>query len=197
MLFVVSRVTAVLGVQIQSVALGWQVYAVARQTMPVAQAAFYVGMIGLVSFIPVFLLALPAGEAADRYDRKVILLLSFAGEVATAAVLAAASIFGFASLPLLLGMACVFGATRAFMAPAQTALGPMLVPRTLLPRAIAWNALSFQASAIAGPALGGVLVAISPGVSYSASAGLYLASLLAMALVRGVTRPATQPGSRW
>jgi MFS family permease len=197
MLFMVSRVTAVLGVQIQTVALGWQVYAVARETMPVAQAAFYVGMIGLASFIPVFLLALPAGETADRHDRKIILLLAFSGEVVTALILAAASFSGFVSLPLLLGMAALFGVTRAFMGPASTALGPMLVPRVLLPRAIAWNALSFQSSAIAGPALGGLLVAISPGVSYAASASFYLTALVAMVLIRGVTKPPAQPGSRW
>jgi len=110
--FWLSRVAATLGVQIQSVALGWQVYAVARETMNVAQSAFFVGMIGLAAFIPVFLLALPAGEAADRYDRKTILRLCYAAEITTALVLVAASVFGFASLTLLLylfALACIAG----------------------------------------------------------------------------------------
>ena len=71
--FWLSRWTAVLGVQIQSVALGWHVYSLARETMDVPRAAFMVSLIGLVSFVPVLLLALPAGEAADRYDRRTIL----------------------------------------------------------------------------------------------------------------------------
>jgi MFS family permease len=155
-----SRVASTLGVQIQSVALGWQVYAVARETMDVAQSAFFVGMIGLAAFIPMLLLALPAGETADRHDRKTILRLCYVGEILTALVLVAASHFGFATLPLLLGVAVAFGASRAFMGPAGTALGPMLVPRSLLPRAIALNSLAWQSASILGPAIGATLVAV-------------------------------------
>ena len=81
-----SRWTAVLGVQIQSVALGWHIYDIARRTMPVNEAAFMVSMIGLVSFIPVLLLALPAGETADRHNRRRILLACYAVEVLVAAI---------------------------------------------------------------------------------------------------------------
>jgi MFS family permease len=126
--FWLSRVSSTLAVQIQSVALGWQVYEVARETMDVARSAFFVGMIGLAAFIPVFFLALPAGEAADRYDRKTILRLCYFAETLTVLVLVAATVFGFATLPLLLALAAAFGASRAFMGPAGTALGPMLVP---------------------------------------------------------------------
>ena len=83
-LFWIGRVGATLGVQIQSVALGWQMYAVARETMDVKQSAFYVGMIGLAAFIPVLLLSPFAGETADRYDRRKVLLLCYVGEIATA-----------------------------------------------------------------------------------------------------------------
>jgi len=195
--FWLSRVAATLGVQIQSVALGWQVYAVARETMNVAQSAFFVGMIGLAAFIPVFLLALPAGEAADRYDRKTILRLCYAAEITTALVLVAASVFGFASLTLLLVLSAAFGASRAFMGPAGTALGPMLVPRSLLPRAIALNSLAWQGASIIGPAIGGLLVALSPAASYAGAAGLYLFALACIAGIRGNTRPEVNPGSRW
>ena len=195
--FWLSRVASTLGVQIQSVALGWQVYAVARETMNVAQSAFFVGMIGLAAFIPVFLLALPAGEAADRYDRKTILRLCYAGEIATALVLVAASTLGFATLPLLLAVAVAFGTSRAFMGPAGTALGPMLVPRALLPRAIALNSLAWQGASIVGPALGGLLVALSPAASYAGAAALYLFALACIQGIRGNTRPEVNPGSRW
>ena len=195
--FWLSRVASTLGVQIQSVALGWQVYAVARETMDVAQSAFFVGMIGLAAFIPVFLLALPAGEAADRYDRKTILRLCYAAEIATALVLVAASVFGFASLTLLLVLSAAFGASRAFMGPAGTALGPMLVPRSLLPRAIALNSLAWQGASIIGPAIGGLLVALSPAASYAGAAGLYLFALACIHGIRGNTQPEVNPGSRW
>ncbi|WP_333808678.1 MFS transporter, partial [Phenylobacterium sp.] len=195
--FWLSRVAATLGVQIQSVALGWQVYAVARETMNVAQSAFFVGMIGLAAFIPVFFLALPAGEAADRYDRKTILRLCYIAETATVLALVAATLFDFATLPLLLVLAAAFGASRAFMGPAGTALGPMLVPRRLLPRAIAMNSLAWQSASIIGPALGGLLVALSPATSYAGAVGLYLFALLCVSGIRGNTRPEVSPGSRW
>ncbi|MFN7303541.1 MAG: MFS transporter, partial [Phenylobacterium sp.] len=179
--FWLSRVGSTLAVQIQSVALGWQVYEVARETMDVARAAFFVGMIGLAAFIPVFFLALPAGEAADRHDRKTILRLCYLAETATVLVLVAATVFDFATLPLLLALAAAFGASRAFMGPAGTALGPMLVPRPLLPRAIAMNSLAWQAASIIGPAIGGLLVALSPAASYAGAAGLYLFALACIA----------------
>jgi MFS family permease len=196
MRFWLSRVASTLGVQIQSVALGWQVYAVARETMDVARSAFFVGMIGLAAFIPMLLLALPAGETADRHDRKTILQLCYVGEILTALVLVAAASFGFATLPLLLGVAVAFGASRAYMGPAGTALGPMLVPRSLLPRAIALNSLAWQSASILGPAIGGILVAISPGLSYTAAAGLYLFAMACVSGLRGNTQPEVNPGSR-
>jgi MFS family permease len=111
-------------------------------------------------------------------------------------VLVAASQFGFATLPLLLGVAVAFGTSRAFMGPAGTALGPMLVPRSLLPRAIALNSLAWQSASILGPAIGGILVAISPGLSYAAAAGLYLFALACVSGLRGNTQPEVNPGSR-
>ncbi|MDZ4051703.1 MAG: MFS transporter, partial [Phenylobacterium sp.] len=166
-LFWIGRVGATLGVQIQSVALGWQMYAVARETMDVKQSAFYVGMIGLAAFIPVLLLSPIAGETADRHDRRKVLLLCYTGEIATAVTLALASIYDFASIPLLLVLSALFGASRAFMGPSATALAPMLVPRSLLPRAIALNSLAWQGGSIVGPAIGGLLLAHSTGLSYS------------------------------
>jgi len=197
MMFWSTRVASTLGVQIQSVALGWQVYAVARRTHTVAESAFYVGMIGLVTFIPVLLLALWAGEAADRYARKRILQICYLGEISSVLLLLAASLFDFASIPLLLGVAVLFGTSRAFMGPAGTALGPMLVPRSLLPRAIAWNSLAWQGGSIVGPALGGALVSLSPANAYGATAVLYFIALATVSAIRMNTKPEVQAGSRW
>jgi MFS family permease len=192
-----SRWAGGFAAQIESVAMGWQMYALARQTRSVEESAFLVGMIGLAAFAPVFLLTLVAGETADRHDRKKVLLLCFAGEMASAALLAFASWRGFASVPLLLVIAVGFGAARAFFAPSNTALGPMLVPRILLPRAIAWNSLAWQTAAIAGPAAGGLLVALSPTHAYVTTFVLYVAASVAVAAIRQTTRPEAQPGSRW
>src|SRR5688500_2685888 len=159
--------------QIQSVAMGWQMYVLARLDHSVEESAFLVGMIGLAAFVPVFLLTLPAGEAADRYDRKKVLLLCLSGEIASVLALAIATVNGYASPALLLVVAALFGASRAFFAPANTALGPMLVPRKLLPRAIAWNSLAWQTASIAGPAAAGFLVAHSAETAYFTSFALY------------------------
>lgn len=192
-----SRWCGAFAAQIQSVALGWHMYALARHTRSVEESAFLVGMIGLAAFVPVFLLTLPAGEAADRYDRRKVALACLAGEMVTAFVLTLAAWRGFATPALLLVVAALFGAARAFFAPANTAMGPMLVPRELLPRSIAWNSLAWQSASIAGPAVAGVLVAISPAHAFVTALILYAVSALCVALIRKNTKPETQPGSRW
>ena len=197
MLFWASRWAGGMGGVIQSVTLGWQVYEVARETMDVPEASLMLGMVGLVSFLPVLGLALPAGEFADRHDRRRVLLWCLAAEMATVAALLGFAVSGAVRVPPLLAMAALFGCARAFFAPANTALGPMLVPRELLPRAIAWNSLAWQGSAILGPAIAGALVALSPHLGYAAALALYATAAVCLACIRTVTRPVVQPGSRW
>jgi MFS family permease len=195
--FWASRWMGGLGVQIQSVAMGWQVYDLSRQAhLSVNSASFNVALIGLITFAPLFFLFLPAGDAADRYDRRKVLMLCYAAELVPAGVLTAASLLHDISVPLLLGIAVVFGASRAFLSPALSALGPMLVPRELLPRAIAWNALAGQFATIIGATLGGFLSALSRGAAFEVAFVLYIGALTSMAMIRGVTRPQTQGGSR-
>ena len=196
LLFWGTRWTGSFASQIQSVAMGWQMYALARATRSVEESAFLVGMIGLVTFVPVFLLTLPAGEAADRYDRKKVLLICLTGEIISVLALAIATVRGHASPGLLLTIAVLFGASRAFFAPANTALGPMLVPRKLLPRAIAWNSLAWQTASIAGPAAAGFLVARSAETAYFTTFGLYGLSAVLVMSIRGNAKPETNPGSR-
>jgi MFS family permease len=194
--FWASRWMGSLGSQIQSVTMGWQIYTISRRTLSVEASALNVSLIGLITFAPLFLLALPAGEAVDRHDRRRVLLLCYAGESTAVAALAIAALTGHATVPLLLGLALAFGTSRAFFGPATTALGPMLVPRTLLPRAIAWNSLAWQSASVAGPAVGGLLVAISPGAAYGTTFCLYAAAALSLLGIRRNTRPTVQPGSR-
>ena len=195
--FWASRTLGGLGVQIQSVAMGWQVYELSRRTLDVGRSSFNVSLIGLITFAPLFFLALPAGDTADRYDRRRIMLLCYFGEIVPAAILAAAARFHFASVGLLLSVAVIFGASRAFSSPATTALGPMLVPRELLPRAIAWSSLAGQFSSVAGPALAGLLVALWPSAAYEASLALYLAAVLCALPIAGGKPALSTAGSRW
>lgn len=195
--FLGARFLGGLAVQAQAVTIAWQVYSIARLNNDVRQAAFAVGMIGLAQFLPLFALSLTAGETADRHDRRLIGVICMGIEILTSGALAVLAFTHLHSLWPIYGVAVCFGASRAFINPAYTALGPMLVPRSLLPRSIAWNSLSGQTATIAGPALGGMLCAISPGVSYAVSLCLYLASALALLTIRADTRPAVQPGSRW
>jgi MFS family permease len=194
----IARWMGGLGVQIQSVAMGWQVYDLSRQQhLDINHASFNVSLIGLITFAPLFFLALPAGMSADRYDRRRIVFVCYVGELAPSAILAAAEVFHFASVPLLLGVALIFGTSRAFLSPASTAMGPMLVPRELLPRAVAWNSLAGQFGSIIGPAIAGLLIALSPGAAFEGAFVLYLGTLIAIATIRTPTRPVAQPGSRW
>ena len=194
--FWASRWMGSFGTQVQSVAMGWQIYAISRRTLDVAHSAFNVSLIGLVTFLPLLLLALPAGETADRHDRRGVLALCYLAEIAGVATLAWTTLAGQVSIPILLGVAVLFGAARAFFSPAMTALGPMLVPRELLPRSIAWNSLAWQSASIAGPALAGFLIAASPGAAYCGTLGLYIVAAIALIFIRRSTAPQRQGGSR-
>jgi MFS family permease len=195
--FLIARTFGVLGTVTQSVTMGWQVYDLARADKGVAQAALDVGLLGLATFLPLFFLALPAGVVADRYARRTVIIACFAAEVLCAGVLVATDALGRLTVPLLIGVAFAFGIARAFRAPAGVSLAPMLVPRHLLPQAIAWNSLAFQIGTISGPALAGVLVGRwSAAYAYGVSLALYLAAVVGLLRVARPTRPDAQPGSR-
>jgi MFS family permease len=195
-LFWLNRFSAVIAVQIQSVAIGWQVYAVARQTGSVAQGAFMVGMIGLAQFLALLAFTLNAGEAADRLDRRKIMATALCVEVASAALLAWLAWRGDPQLWPIFAVALGFGAARAFYSPASGAMGPMLVPREILPRAIAFNSLAWQSGAILGPAIGGLLCAVSPTAAFATSMVIYLFCIGLVLAIRTNTKPASQGGSR-
>jgi MFS family permease len=194
--FWAARFLGSLGSEIQSVTMGWQVYTLSRRTLGVGASAFNVSLIGLVTFAPLFLLALPAGETADRHDRRRVMVMCLAGEVVASGALVTANLTRHASVPLLLGVAVLFGASRAFFSPAGTALGPMLVPRSLLPRAIAFNSIAWQSASIVGPAIAGLLIAFSPSCGYVATLAMSLAAAISLSLIRRNTKPAAQAGSR-
>jgi MFS family permease len=196
-LFWASRFLSIIGGQAQTVTIAWQVYSVARLHGDVRHASFALGMIGLAQFLPVAFLTLTAGEVADRHDRRIIGALAMIGEAVTVSILLVLAVVGLKAVWPIYGAAIIFGCCRAFLGPASSALGPMLVPRELLPKAIAWNSLAWQTGSIAGPVVGGLLIAISPVASYGTSLVLYLLSAALLFAIRHPTKPVVQPGSRW
>jgi len=194
--FWTSRLAGVLGTSAQSAAIAWQVYEIARRTQGVAESALSVGLIGLAQFITLFAFTLPAGIVADRHDRKTIVSL-----VLCAQLLLSLGFFAYTFIPHppfwgLFALSAVLGACRAFSAPASSAIGPMLVPKHILPKAIAVNAMAFQTGLIAGPALGGVLVGFSPRFAYGFCAGLCLIAALLMLTIKTPTAPGAPSGSK-
>jgi len=189
----VGRVAAVLGIQIQSSALLWQVYEIARRDHPVAEASLYLGLVGLCQFLPLLALTLPAGALADRRDRKNTVTLSIMVEGGCALAFLFMALHGHPPLWGLLAVAGVFGAARAFLAPASQAFLPMVVGRRALPAAIAAQSIAFQTGAIAGPALGGVIVGFSVPGAYGVALAMFAIGFTSLVLIRTSGKPAPSP----
>ena len=149
-----ARITSTVGNTIMVVVIGWQVYDVARQTMGVRDAAFLLGMVGLAQFLPLFLLTLVAGYVADRVDRRRIVQISTTLELACAAALGLMSWSQTITLPALFAVAALLGVGRAFAGPALSAFVPNMVPKEMLPTAIAWSSIAWQAGSVGGPPAG-------------------------------------------
>jgi MFS family permease len=192
-LFLAGRFFSALAIGAQGVIIAWEVYELARQTRAVDEAAFLVGIVGLVQFLPLFALTLLAGETADRHDRRRILVFCFAAQMVISAALAANSHLG-GGLGAIFALSALFGCARSFYQPAASSLGPMLVPTPLLPRAIATNSLAFQLASILGPALGGLLCAVSPPLGYLVCLALDGVAAFCVLMIRAETRPVIEPG---
>ncbi len=177
------------------IVIGWQVYDIARRTMDVGDAAFQLGLVGLVQFVPLFLLTPVSGWAADRFDRRHITRAVIALELLCALILFSATWSGRISLPILFGVAALLGVARAFAGPAFSALAPNLVPRDLLPRAIALSSTAWQAGAIVGPAVGGILYDITPHLSYGVSSALFAFGTVCLFLIGPVPRQPVERGN--
>src|SRR5947199_8622837 len=159
-----------------AVAIGWQVYAVHRNPLDL-------GLVGLAEFVPLPLLALPAGQLVDRLPRRLVAAAALALDVLIALLLVLVSLAGARSLWPFLAIAAVTGVAQVLGNPAARALTPELVPAELLPGAVALRSIASQIGLIAGPALGGVIFAIEPVAVYVAAAGLYVVALLAVLAV--------------
>ena len=195
--FWLARLATTIAQMAMVIVIGWQVYDIARETMGIRAAAFQLGLIGLAQFVPLFVLTPISGWTADRVDRRYVARAVVALELLCALVLFWATWGGFISLPILFGVAALLGVARAFAGPALSALAPNLVPRNILPNAIALSSAAWQSGAIIGPALGGILYDITPHLSYGVSAALFAFSTVCLFLIGRVRRTALQSGSPW
>jgi MFS family permease len=187
-LVVAARSVATLGEMMVSVAIGWELY---QRT----NSALALGLVGLTLVIPVFLFSLPAGHVADNYNRQRIVILSQALLLVASLALAALS-WTQGALPLIYAALFLIGVGGAFSSPAASTLIPQTVPPEMFENAATWSSSCWQFAAVAGPALGGVVIALTGGATLvyllDASASvLYIALIL---LIRA--RPATPPAKR-
>jgi MFS family permease len=196
--FWLARLTTTIGQMAMVIVIGWQVYDIARETMDLKAAALRLGIIGVVQFVPLFLLTLITGWTADRVDRRWIARGAIALEFGCAAALAALAWTGTTTLLALSAVAALLGVARAFAGPALQALAPNLVPRKILPRAIALSSIAWQSGAIAGPAVGGYLYAWAPSAPYAASALLFAVAFAGLMAIGPVALPTITAGpSPW
>ncbi|HEX7813898.1 MFS transporter [Dyella sp.] len=172
-----ARVASSFGFQMLSVAVGWQIYEVTGR-------AFDLGLIGLVQFVPSFLLALPAGHVADQFERRRIVRYGLIVELLAIAVLAELSLTHAVHEAGILILIFMIGVAKAFEFPALQSMLPGLVPAPILPRAMAASSSAGQAATILGPALGGLLYVAGPGAVYLLAAVLYAVAVVMMAMLR-------------
>lgn len=189
-----SRFAGTVAISAQGIIIGWQVYGLARDQLgySIERAASMLGLIGLVQFVPLFLLTPVVGLVADTFDRRWIVRSTTMLLTLNAVMLGVLTWAGHLTLPFLFLAAGFVGVSRAFAGPAYSALAPNLVPREVLPTAIAVSTLAWQTGTIAGPSVGGLLYAIHPDVAYATLAVLFVIALGMMFLIGRVPQPPAQ-----
>jgi MFS family permease len=174
-----SRLASTSANQMLMVAVGWQMY-------DLTGSAWDLGLVGLLQFLPALMLVLVAGHVVDRFDRARIVMLCMLSQTLIALVLAFSAHRGLASRELLLFLSVMLGTVKAFQMPSQQALAPLLVPASVLPRALAFSSMGSQAAIVLGPALGGFIYVAGAQAVYAVCAGLFAISAV---LVGGVRYP--------
>jgi MFS family permease len=175
--------------QMLEVAIGWEVYA--QHSSPLD-----LGWIGLAEFAPMFVLAIPAGHLADRLSRRLVFAIALLVGVAVGAGLAVLSQSAVSSVLPYLALAAGAGTVMAIGTPAARAMPPTLVPAGLLQSAMTLRSIASQSAQVAGPALGGVLYAVSPTLVYVLAAALCLLASVSVVMIRARPAVATGPGTR-
>src|SRR6266478_2469990 len=157
-IYQLARFFIVAALEMQSVAVGWQVYEITKRPLDL-------GLIGLAQFLPGMLLFLVSGHVADRFDRRKLVTLCYCGFALSSGLLWTITWQAGRSVHLIYVVVVLVGVVRAFNAPVSRALLPQLVSEEHFPNAVAWNASIFQGATILGPSIGGFLYAFSRGPS--------------------------------
>jgi MFS family permease len=175
--YVGSTFLATIAMMIQSVAVAWQVYDLVRNPLAL-------GYVGLFQFLPLAIFALPAGELADRIDRRAMLAISYGVQTVCAILFLAMTVARPPGIWPFYAVLALFGSARAFAAPASQALLPRLVPEESFPRAVALTSSTRQTAVILGPAIGGAIYILGPAVAYGACAVLLIGVTVLIASLR-------------
>jgi len=184
-----ARFLGTLAVQMQSVAVGWQVY-------QITGSLFDLGLIGLAQFAPFLVLILWAGHVADRHDRRRIIVLCMLVQLLVSGLLLAFTWSGSSVVWPVFAVLVLFGSARAFMMPASQAVLRNLVPDQDFGQAVALSSSTFHVAVIAGPVLGGLLYVFGPTFVYTVSALLLAVSVTLMASAKSAPQAkSTQPAS--
>lgn len=184
-----SRLAAGFAVQIQTVAVGWQVYDLTRDPLDL-------GLVGLSQFLPALALVLVTGAVADRYPRRTIMAACLAVEALLALALLVFTAADLRAVWLIFLLLAAFGTARAFYGPAQQSLLPNLVPPDLLSNAIALSSTGWQIATICGPVAGGLLYGIAPEAAYGVATALLLgAGLLILTVPRPGRKTVREPAT--
>ncbi len=174
----ISRVASMIGFQMLSVAVGWQMYELTSNPLDL-------GLIGLVQFIPAAMLSLVAGHVADRYDRSMVLRLAQIVEAIAALILVITTATGATSKQWIFAAAFILGSARAFEGTAFQTVLPVIVAQKHLTRAIAALASAQQTATIGGPALGGLLYnLIGPTFLYGLCCALFVTGSMCMTFIK-------------
>jgi len=155
-LFQIARFLIVAAVEMQAVAVGWQVYEITKRPLDL-------GYVGLAQFLPGILLFPISGHASDRFDRRTVVSACYGGYGVCFALLLALSRRGISSITPIYVVLVMIGIVRSFNGPASRSILPQLVPQEHFANAVAWNATIFQASTILGPSFGGIVYAAFHG----------------------------------
>jgi len=175
------------GTAMQGVAIGWEMYAR-------TQSAFALGMVGLVQAIPMLLFTLPAGYLADVFDRRRLIQCGLIGSTATSLGLVWFSVIQ-GPVSVMYGLLFLDATFNRVAWPARTALLPQLVPAEIFENAVKWRTTLFQVSAMAGPALGGVVVAWSVPSAYFLCALSSVAFLILLQMIHVTPVPRNSPAN--
>lgn len=176
-----TRIGSTLASQMVSVAVGWQIYVLTNS--PIA-----IGLIGLVQFVPNVSLVLIAGHVADQHDRrKIASTFQMIEGVMTFGIVMAILLHRL-DAAVLYGLVFVIAVCRAFESPAQVSLLANIVPRDVLPRAMANSTSSMRVAQLLGPALGGIIFSFSPLACYATACAMVFIAAICIRM----TRPAQQ-----